>query len=106
MFTEQCLNTKEILVASSAPDNPYDGQLWSDTSENPPVLKTYDATNTVWMERRPVWYETVTISAGETNRDPRLDDTHTNGTLVVQYDGVKDVLWARSNSEWFGAKSS
>ena len=47
-ITADKLNRKEAYVGTSAPSNPTDGQLWVDTSQNPPVLKIYDATNSAW----------------------------------------------------------
>ena len=47
-ITADKLNRKEPYVGDSAPSNPTDGQLWVDTSQNPPVIKIYDATNSAW----------------------------------------------------------
>lgn len=41
---------KKVLIASSAPSSPEDGQTWIDISADPPVLKIYDATNSTWKQ--------------------------------------------------------
>jgi len=81
VVTEQSANTKYILIQAAAPNNDYDGQIWENTSSDPPLLKIYDTTNTAYMERRPIWYEVTAATVTEVPAaSPTLD-----GTLVVQY---------------------
>jgi len=42
------LNQK-VLVTSTAPTNPIDGQTWVDVSQNPPRVKLWDDTNSRWI---------------------------------------------------------
>jgi len=39
---------RKVLISSSAPSSPIDGQTWIDISQDPPVLKVYDGTNSAW----------------------------------------------------------
>lgn len=39
----------DIYTAATAPTNPYNGQLWVDTSQNPPITKVYNGTS--WKEQ-------------------------------------------------------
>jgi len=42
------LNQK-VLITSTAPTNPIDGQTWVDVSQNPPRVKLWDDTNSRWI---------------------------------------------------------
>ena len=39
----------DVYTAATAPTNPYNGQLWVDTSQNPPITKVYNGTS--WKEQ-------------------------------------------------------
>lgn len=39
---------KKVLIKSSAPSSPSDGQTWIDISTDPPTFKIYDQTNAGW----------------------------------------------------------
>lgn len=82
IVTEQSANTKYILVQAAAPSNPYDGQIWTNTSSDPPIQKVYDATNTAYLERHPIWYESTSSAVFVL---PAATPT-INGTIVIQYE--------------------
>ena len=46
-YTIYSLN--DVYTAATAPTNPYNGQLWVDTSSNPPITKVYDGS--AWKEQ-------------------------------------------------------
>ena len=46
-FTIHSLN--DVITATTAPTNPYKGQLWVDTSQSPPVTKVYSGS--AWKEQ-------------------------------------------------------
>jgi len=105
LITAALLNQKTIYIGTGAPSTVYDGQLWVDTSENPPLLKIYDATNTMWLELRPIWYETQSGSWADPSTSPVID-----GTLAIVYNSTQGAtrLYARANNNWyniFGAAS-
>lgn len=94
IVTEQSANTKYILVQAAAPTTPYDGQISTNTSSDPPIQKVYDATNTAYLERRPIWYETTSSAVPVV---PTATPT-INGTLVLQYEegGSGTTLFVKS----------
>ncbi len=93
-ITEQCANVKTVCIQATAPSVKYDGEIWQDTSTNPPTTKIYDLTNTAWMTRMPVYY------ASESNFSLPQDGVVVNGFLKVQYDGSGTVVWAATNGGW------
>ena len=46
-YTIYSLN--DVYTAATAPTNPYTGQLWVDTGQDPPVTKVYDGS--AWKEQ-------------------------------------------------------
>ena len=51
--SDQSISTQkanEITVGDTAPTNPQTGNIWLDTSEDPPDKKTYDGTS--WVPER------------------------------------------------------
>jgi len=108
VYTEQCMNTKTIIIQSAEPSTKYDGQHWIDTDDDPPHVQGYDETNTQWMTYFPQYY----ISGAEGYKPPT--DTSNggyitaDGTLSVQYDSTNTVtrLYFRGNSEWYGIEES
>jgi len=101
---EQLGNQKTVLVQAAAPVTAYDGQVWTCTSSDPPLVKTYDLTNTQWMEnhQRPYY-------SGSKGYKIQVQEA-LNGGLSLQRDtdGAStsgDVfLYFRANGEWFGVK--
>jgi len=98
VITEQCGNTKMILVQGAAPDNAYDGQIHIDTDDDPPSVKVYDATNTAWMSRTRTHYESHAVAFQKPTSTPII-----NGDLVLKYDSenLDTYLYMRSNSDWY-----
>jgi len=41
---------RKVIAASTAPSSPIDGDSWIDLSQDPPVMKIYDQTNTGWTD--------------------------------------------------------
>ena len=99
LITEQCANTKFITIQSSNPSPIYDGQVFIDTDDNPPLIRVYDLTNTQWMTRPRNPYQSTHFI------NPEISLAN-NGALVVQYNGTKTVLLARTNGEWWGAQKT
>ena len=46
-YTIYSLN--DVVTQATAPDNPYKGQLWVDTSKNPPVTMVFNGSK--WVEQ-------------------------------------------------------
>lgn len=95
--TSALSNQKNVLVQAAAPGTAYDGQVWSCTSSDPPLVKVYDDTNSQWMEYHPVYYETQTGAWA----NPAVTPV-TNGTLVVLYNSTQagTRLYGYSNAAW------
>jgi len=87
-------------AGTTAPTNPADGQSWVDLSQDPPVLKIWDDTNTAWVTAGgsvsvPDASETVKgivelATAAETT-------TGTSNTLAVHPAGLKVELDKKLN---------
>lgn len=101
IWSEPACNTKLVIVSTTAPTNKYDGQRWLDTSEDPPVLKTYDETNNDYVERDATYYETG-------HNDLPGITKYRNGLMVVEWDATdgKASLWVRSNNWWWALRDS
>ena len=100
LIDEQTANTKLIIIQSANPTNPYDGVIFIDTDDNPIKIRVRDETNSQWMERRDIIYETghnVLPSATPIR----------NGMFVVQYDATdaKTILWFNINNWWWTVTS-
>ena len=65
---------EDALISDTAPENPYNGQLWIDTSSTPHALKKYAAASAMWASV-PTTYLKITSSG--------------IGKEFEQYDGVK-----------------
>lgn len=95
-MTVALMNQKTVYIGAAAPATPYDGQVWNCTSSNPPLVKSYDLTNTRWQEHHEARYETV--NSGQTP----ISGVYLNGTLCVAYDtelsGTK--LYGYANNSW------
>lgn len=106
VVTEILANTKTILVQNAAPTVAYDGQVWSCTSSDPPLLKTYDGTNTQWMEHADRNYSSSTDGYKPKSR-PSL-----NGRLALQFDSASTTysghtfLYFKANNVIYGVKSA
>lgn len=94
VITEQCGNTKMVIIQSAEPSNMYDGQFWIDTDDDPPYIRVRDQTNTAWMTKYEQSYETGGFDAA-TGTSPAA-----NGTIVVKYDGTSSYIFIRTNSLW------
>ena len=101
VVTETLANQKFVLVQAAAPSTAYEGQVWSCTSSNPLLVKSYDDTNTQWMEHRPRTYEAVS----DLKTQPRLNGVPVlNGSLFIHYStsGAQTRLLMRSNNRFWG----
>ena len=107
VITEMCANTKMILIASSGPANTYDGQIWNDTSEDPPVTKVRDETNTAWMTRRKSTYESA-AGGNLTYPDTPDDFPVVNGSIVIKRntDLSASFIYVRADESWYGATTA
>jgi len=79
IMTVKSSNIKIPSIGTVTPVNPYDGTTWTDTNSDPPVLKTYDETNTDWMDQGTVSY---TSNAFEVKP---LTNTQHNGHISIKY---------------------
>jgi len=102
IYTEECCNTKLIIVQSAEPSTTYDGQHWIDTDDDPPLLRTRDETNSQWMTHYRREYETGHASL------PDINDNVINGMMTVEWDSIdsKAALWVRANNWWWARRSS
>ncbi|MDI3260373.1 MAG: phage tail protein [Sinobacteraceae bacterium] len=64
-----------IVKQSTAPASPYDGQLWTDTSSTPNVLKRWNASLGLW------------VKVGVTNQDELPDGTTYGRPLLARLNG-------------------
>jgi len=102
---EQLGNQKTVLVQAAVPTTAYDGQVWTCTSSDPPLVKMYDLTNTQWMEHHSRYYRSETD--GYKTRGLTL-----NGGLALQYDSGGTTtsgdtfLYFKANGEWWGVKQN
>jgi hypothetical protein len=95
-MTVALMNQKTLYVGSGAPTTKYDGQLWASVSSNPPLLKSYDATNSGWMQYGETRYETVL--SGQLP----ASGVYLNGALCVAYDTQQSSakMFAYANGSW------
>ena len=107
LIDEQVANTKFVLVQAAAPTAKYDGQMWACTSSDPPLLETYDDTNTQWMQRHINQYQTGTLAYRTLSSPPTL-----NGALNLCYStggattSGKTLLYFKANGLWWGKQNS
>lgn len=83
---------------TTAPTSPVDGQTWIDLSLDPPVLKIWDATNTVWVETSGGG-ASVTIS-DTAPVSPNAGDLWWDsvaGNLYVWYADANSNQWVQTN---------
>ena len=100
---EATANQKFILVQAASPNVAYDGETWGCTSSDPPLLKTYDATNTRWMEKHMNQYLNITQGY-----KPLSQPTTLHGDLSLQHDsGSSDnvFLYFKANGLFWGVRS-
>jgi len=99
-MTAIVMNKKSVYIGAGAPGTPYDGQVWVNTTTDPPILEIYDNDNTQWMVYNPTYYETQSVEAWAS---PTVTPV-TNGTIVIKYNSHAAVLATRiyiySNSAW------
>ena len=60
IITEGCGNTKFVIIQSADPSPTHDGQMFVDTDDATPIIRTQDKTNTQWMTNRSTKYTTGT----------------------------------------------
>ena len=89
-YTIYSLN--DVYTAATAPTNPYKGQLWVDTSKNPPVTKVYSGT--AWKEqngtdtlRTNISTLTTKQATFETNLNGLTSDVSSVTTRVTTVEG-------------------
>jgi len=100
---ESLANQKTILVQAAAPAVSYEGQTWSCTSSDPPLLKTYDLTNTQWMEHRSRYY--LNLSKGYKTQSQPLQ---LNGGIKLHHDSGSAhnaFLYFKANGLIWGVRS-
>ena len=103
LIDEATANQKFVLVQAAAPTTPYDGQVWVCTSSNPPLIKTYDATNTQWAEKHLTRY--LNFSQGY---KPLSQPVTLHGDLSLQHDSGSSnnaFLYFKANDLWWGVRS-
>ena len=95
-MTVALMNQKTVYVGSGAPTTKYDGQVWVCVSSNPPLLQSYDLTNTNWLKYGESRYETV-VSGQLPASGVYLD-----GALCTAYDTEQSSakLYAYANGSW------
>lgn len=101
---EMLANQKTVLVQSADPTNKYEGQMWTNTSSDPPLVKNYDLTNTQWMEYGTRHYKD--FSQGF--KPEGAPAPHLHGGLMVQHDSGSSsnaFLFYRANDLWWGTRS-
>lgn len=100
LIDEQTANIKFIIVQTDAPSPVYDGQVHIDTDDDPPLIRIYDTTNTMWLQRKHITYDTV-------NNEYPSESPVLNGSLQVRYDSgsTQHQLLTRANSKWWAVTS-
>ena len=87
-YTIYSLN--DVYTAATAPTNPYTGQLWVDTSQDPPVTKVYDGS--AWKEQNgtdEIKTNVTTLTTKQATFETNLDGlTSTVGTHTTQISGL------------------
>ena len=91
-YTIYSLN--DVYTASTAPTNPYKGQLWVDTSKNPPITKVYDGST--WKEQNGT--DTIKSNVQTLTTKQATFETNLNGlsstvsTHTTQITNIGDVV--------------
>lgn len=62
----------DVVTSDTAPENPYDGQLWADTSVTPPETKIWDGNE--WVVQNDIETIRTTISI-LTEKDAQFQQT-------------------------------
>lgn len=91
-YTIYSLN--DVYTGTTAPTNPYKGQLWVDTSKNPPVTKVYDGST--WKEQNgtdTLKTNVQTLTTKQATFETNLDGlTSTVGIHTDQISGMSGAL--------------
>ena len=91
-YTIYSLN--DVYTAATAPTNPYNGQLWVDTSSNPPITKVYDGS--AWKEQNGT--DTLKSNVQTLTTKQATFETNLNGlsstvsTHTTQITNIGDVV--------------
>ena len=91
-YTIYSLN--DVYTAATAPTNPYNGQLWVDTSSNPPITKVYDGS--AWKEQNGT--DTIKSNVQTLTTKQATFETNLNGlsstvsTHTTQITNIGDVV--------------
>ena len=91
-YTIYSLN--DVYTAATAPINPYNGQLWVDTSSNPPITKVYDGS--AWKEQNGT--DTIKSNVQTLTTKQATFETNLNGlsstvsTHTTQITNIGDVV--------------
>ena len=91
-YTIYSLN--DVYTAATAPTNPYNGQLWVDTSTNPPITKVYDGS--AWKEQNGT--DTIKSNVQTLTTKQATFETNLNGlsstvsTHTTQITNIGDVV--------------
>ena len=91
-YTIYSLN--DVYTAATAPTNPYNGQLWVDTSSNPPITKVYDGS--AWKEQNgtdTIKSNVQTLTTKQATFETNLNGlTSTVGIHTDQISGMSGAL--------------
>jgi len=103
LVDEAIANQKFILIQAAAPAVSYDGQIWACTSSDPPIVKTYDDTNSKWLDHHQRYYRN--FSQGY---KPLSQPLSINGSLAVHHDSGSSnnvYLYFKANGLFWGVRS-
>ena len=95
-------NTKTIYIDTTNPTIEYNGEVWIDSSENPPILKNYNSAETIWQTHPGIESKAITME--------RTPDEYTipsnSGHIVVQHNSVLDetIIHIKANGRYWGMK--
>ena len=87
-YTIYSLN--DVYTAATAPTNPYNGQLWVDTSSNPPITKVYDGS--AWKEQNGT--DTIKSNVQTLTTKQATFETNLNGltsTVGIHTDQISGI---------------
>lgn len=96
-YTIYSLN--DVYTGTTAPTSPYKGQLWVDTSKNPPITKVYDGS--AWKEQNGtdvIKSNVQTLTTKQASLETGLSGvTSIVETHTQQIDGLGDIVDNNSN---------
>lgn len=86
-------------VSSSAPGSPDAGDLWWDTSQNPQLLKAYDATNTQWIAVTTDQEAGLQTSGGTMTGALALEELGSQTAPTLTFDGDSNTGLFRGTAD-------